>query len=230
MSVSRKDISEETRGGIYSCNDELDQLFASSENRIVVYGRAAAGKTNFVLNVMKCTKEQWVNQCKDSWSMVFINSESMDYTARLVQLGLTDDRIYVIDVLDQLSLISALMEALGAVKTSKCALVIVDSVNSLYRFEASFNPLASEVFVQILELLELASKNVHVIVTAQVHQEEETIELVGKAELGYWASIIIRIDKCNRHRCLVVEKPENKVMRQLFVIDRTGIKWLKHFK
>jgi len=230
MSVSRKDSSEETRSNIYSCNDELDQLFALGENRIVVYGQAAAGKTNFVLNVMKCTKERWIDQCKDSWSMVFINSESMDYRARLIQLGLTDDRIYVVDVLDQLSLISALMEALRTVKTSKCALIIVDSVNSLYRFETSFNPLASEVFVQILELLELASKSVHIIVTAQVHQEEETVELVGKAELSYWASIIIRIDKCDHHRCLVVEKPENKVMRQLFVINRTGIKWLKHFK
>jgi len=230
MLVSRKDSTEETRGNIYSCNDELDRLFALGENRIVVYGQAAAGKTNFALNVMKCTKERWIDQCKDSWSMVFINSESMDYRARLVQLGLTDDRIYVIDVLDQLSLISALMEALRTVKTSKCALIIVDSVNSLYRFESSFNPLASELFVQVLELLELASKNVHIIVTAQVHQEEETVELVGKAELSYWASIIIRIDKCNHHRCLVVEKPENKVVKQLFVIDRTGIKWLKHFK
>jgi len=162
--------------------------------------------------------------------MIFINSESMDYRARLIQLGLTDDRIYVVDVLDQLSLISALVEALRTVKTSKCALIIVDSVNSLYRFEASFNPLASEVFVQILELLELVSKNVHIIVTAQVHQEEEAVELVGKAELSYWASIIIRIDKCGHHRCLVVEKPENKVMRQLFIINRTGVKWLKRFK
>ena len=214
-----------------SCNKELDLILFTEPKKILVYGPAASGKTNFILNVLKCS----VLRIRELHNVhralfVYISTEGSNYIERADQLGLLDseDVLYA-EALDTLHLINLISTLIKSSLISRVAMIAIDSINFHYRVEASSID-ETRRFVTLLTLLDaLSSNGIWILASAQIretvdHLEDSThIEPSGFQYLEPWADVIIRIEVLHQHRILIVEKPKH--LEIPFSIVREGIVW-----
>lgn len=216
---------------VTSCNEKLDSVLFNEPKKILVYGRAASGKTNFILNVLKCT----ISRIKKLHNLrktllVYISTEGSNYLERAEQLGLLDnENVMYAEALDTLHLISLISTLIKSSMIDHVAMMAIDSINFHYRVEAS---LIDEVrrFVMLLTLLDVISSNgVWILASAQIREfdnyiEDSThIEPSGFQYLEPWADVIARIEVLHQHRIFVVEKPRH--LEIPFSIVQEGIVW-----
>ena len=216
---------------VTSCNEKLDSVLFNEPKKILVYGRAASGKTNFILNVLKCT----ISRIKKLHNLrktllVYISTEGSNYLERAEQLGLLDnENVMYAEALDTLHLISLISTLIKSSMIGHVAMIAIDSINFHYRVEAS---LIDEVrrFVMLLTLLDVISSNgVWILASAQIREfdnyiEDSThIEPSGFQYLEPWADVIARIEVLHQHRIFVVEKPRH--LEIPFSIVQEGIVW-----
>ncbi|MEL9940072.1 MAG: hypothetical protein QW632_01150 [Ignisphaera sp.] len=196
-----------------TCNSQLDGILFSKPSKIVVYGIAGSGKTNFLLNILKCSKISNEN-------IVYISTEDPVFINRAIELGLESSNFYFASALSQEHLISLILDSMQF----NVITIIVDSINHLYRVESE-KDYASKLFVDILVLLDsLNKKGIAIITSAQVKLEENII--AGYEYLNIWADKIIEIKVLpNKTRTIRIIKPA--ISHEIpFVITSKGIEWL----
>lgn len=196
-----------------TCNSQLDSILFSKPSKIVVYGAAGSGKTNFLLNILKCSE---IN----NESIVYISTEDPVFIDRAIELGIESSNFYFASALNQEHLISLILESMQF----NVIMIIVDSINHLYRVESG-KDYASKLFVDILVLLDsLNKRGITIITSAQVKLGENIV--AGYEYLDIWADKIIEIRVLpNKTRTIRIIKPA--ISHEIsFVITSNGVKWL----
>jgi len=214
-----------------SCNEKLDSVLFSEPKKILIYGRAASGKTNFILNVIKCS----ISKARETHDLyrtlfVYISTEGPNYIERAEQLGLLDsENVLYAEALDTLHLISLISTLIRTSLISRVAMIAIDSINFHYRVEASSID-ETKRFVTLLTLLDVISSNgIWVLASAQIREAVNNIDDLTHIEpsgfqyLEPWADVIARIEVLHQHRILVVEKPKH--LEIPFSIVKEGIAW-----
>ncbi len=198
-------------------NPLLDTILFDSPSTILVYGIAASGKTNFVLNTIK-------HSMHTNYIIAYISTEGSHYADRVVQMGITNHRVLFGEALDTDHLIELVLDLATHIELSKLLLLAIDSINNFYRSEA-LELEGLRKFVALLALLrEFVELGCFVIVTAQVRESDEGVEPSGLQYLYPWADKIVRIEYKEDMRRLIVEKPTH--LELSFEIHEQGIRWL----
>ncbi len=212
-----------------SCNDILDSILFDKPKKILIYGRAASGKTNLVLNIFKCTIER--ADKNKAPLLVYISTEGSSYLDRADQLNLLENpSILFAEALDNIHLASLIASLFRKQLLKYLAILTIDSINYHYRSEAgSIDELKR--FVALLTLLDtIAVNGVWILATAQVREVVDEVEDHSQTEpsgmqyLEPWADVILRIEAHHSQRKLVIEKPIHNELQ--FRIIHRGIEWL----
>ncbi len=212
-----------------SCNDVLDSVLFDEPKKILIYGRAASGKTNFVLNIFKCTIERAVENRTPF--LVYISTEGSSYLDRANQLNLLEKpSILFAEALDNIHLAGLISSLFRERLLDRLSIFTIDSINYHYRSEAiSIDELKR--FVAILTLLDtIAVNGVWILATAQVREAVDEVEDHSRTEpsgmqyLEPWADVILCIEAHRNQRKLIIEKPVHRELQ--FRITHRGIEWL----
>jgi predicted ATP-dependent serine protease len=198
---------------ISTCNENLDEILFKKPVRAVIYGAAGSGKTNLLLSILKCSKV-------DNLATIFISTEGMTFINRVTRLSIETKNIYFALALSQDHLISLILDSLKY----RTALIIIDSINHLYRVEFKENG-SRNPFTYLLVLLNsINEKGVTIIASAQVRFDENTP--AGFEYLEAWCDTMLELSVLpNKTRVLKIIKPALKTSYK-FVITDYGITWL----
>lgn len=205
------------------CNKELDELIFSKPSKIIIYGEAATGKTNLLLNILRCS----VNKLTSNRVIYYISTEGSIFLEKVRKLKLDDEKIFFSIAIDQHHLATLLIDILRMVDKYFPSCIIIDSINSHYRIE-SHTIEGLMVFTEILTMLDVLNKcNVFIVSSAQIRSVNSEQEIPGHEYLERWADIVLYISREHPfYRVLKFRKPSiDKVL--YFDITLTGIRWIK---
>ncbi len=204
------------------CNEILDSLF-SEPKKILIYGEAASGKTNLILNLLKCSL---ANGFIGKKTAVYISTEGSEYQYRAIQLNLYSPNILFAEAIDQDHLLELILKLYVDIDLMNLGLLVIDSINNFYRVEAeSIDGLKK--FIALLAILSSLNReyNVYILTSAQIRVGEEGLEEPsGMKYLFPWADIVMKTVIGENTRILIVEKPLSFALR--FHIGEDGISWI----
>jgi DNA repair protein RadB len=178
----------------------LDKLLNggfSLKELTLIYGEASTGKTTLVLQTA-------IEAAKALWKTLYIDVDSSFTPQRFTQIaGLNiNEASFNIFVFSPKSFLeqTRIIENLETCLSKSVVLIIVDSITTLYRLEAS-NPekrfvLNRALNRQLAYLAELAKKHeLAVLLTSQVHSllNYADIEPIAKRALLHWCGTIIKL-------------------------------------
>lgn len=203
------------------CNKELDNILFLEPKKLVIYGEAATGKTNLLLNVVKCS----VNSLKSEEAIFYISTEGSTFLNKALKLRLAKENVFFSIAIDQQHLAILLIEILRNLKSYKPVCVIVDSINRHYRVEST-SAEGLIIFIEILTLLDALNRNgAYILTSAQVRYGDQ--EVPGYEYLYRWADIVVyTLREHPFYRVLKIHKPKVDAAFY-FDITLTGIRWLK---
>nr|WP_292459706.1 DNA repair and recombination protein RadB [Methanothermococcus sp.] len=172
-----------------------------------IYGPPGVGKTN--IGIISA-----INFIRKGFKVVYVDTEGGLSIERIKQISGND----IENILDNLIIYepesfeeqSAILEKLFFI--DNLGLVVVDGISSLYRLELSDNVnentrLNRILGKQILTLLKIAKKkNVAVLITNQISDTSNGFKATGGKLLEYWSKTIIRMEKLDKSRELILEK------------------------
>ncbi len=173
--------------------------YVVSRKYVIFYGEAGTGKTSLVLSIIKHLGE----------AFVYFNTEYDVNFERVVQvLGLNCNGLFI-RVYDMSDLIFYIIKALASHKP----VIVVDSLNALYRHEAGINlSVSTKKFAFLNAILKYYSKEKLVLCTAQVSGEEE--EPSGMEVISFYANSLVKLEKeDNLYRKLKIDEKETIVFR-----------------
>jgi DNA repair protein RadB len=203
----------------------LDELLGGGieQGRIYeLFGEEGSGKTNFCLQAIRAFPQ---NNKKIGW----IYTENFP-SERLKQM--CGDRN---DCLDRLIIFGSetFDEQAGVVKrlfaVNRIGMLVIDSFNSLYRIElGKKHGKVEREFYNQLERLELlaAKKNIPIILTCQVYEDENGVQPFGGRSIENFAEIILKFEKLEgkMRRATLVKSPErNPKLNCTFRIIKEGL-------
>ena len=194
---------------------KLDALIFRKPSMWVIYGPAASGKTNLALYLLKL----------NSAHTLYISTEGSIYVERVIQLAPLNAIVKFINVLtleeQLLSLVKALIKSWD--------LIVIDSINSLFRTEILEKKYALTAFNMMLASLRRASrKGTYIILTAQVRAGEEDEEPSGLKYLKFWCDGLLRLEKSKGgNRLIYLIKDKEEIHLGTFRIVREGIRWIR---
>jgi DNA repair protein RadB len=179
------------------CLDRLLHGGLPSNQLTVFYGEAATGKTTIALQYS-------VNCARNNFQVIYLDGDGAFPVERLKQIAPDFDLIAPLilvftpkNFFEQ----TVLVEKLELYLSGNVGLIVVDTINNLYRVaikdsETTFI-LNKELNRQLAYLAYYTKTyNIPVLVTSQVHsslEEGKEIEPVATRALNYWASNIIRL-------------------------------------
>ncbi|MEM1541313.1 MAG: hypothetical protein QW101_02140 [Ignisphaera sp.] len=205
-----------------TCNDYLDELLFSKPKKIIIYGEAATGKTNILLNTIKCSYKSLAQH----EALFFISTEGSSFATRMHLLDIDSRNIFFSIAIDQQHILSNVLEILKNLVSLRPVCIIIDSINYHYRIE-SLTPIGIKFFAELLSLLDILNENgVFIISSAQVRASEDDT-FPGYVYLHYWADIIIELERISKsRRVLRILKPKiDRIFQFNVLVD--GIIWLK---
>ena len=164
----------------------------------LIYGEAATGKTTLAL-------QYTINCARKGYVIIYIDTDgtfpskrfkqmASDYENIAPQIGILTPK----DFFQQ----TILFENLDAYITDKTGLIVVDTINSLYRLEVNHSQrFTYKEFNRNLAYLASVSKKyaLPILLTSQVHaqiqkpSQTEKIEPVATRTLNFWASTIMKL-------------------------------------
>jgi RecA/RadA recombinase len=199
--------------GISICNKEIDEILFKKPVKVVIYGVAGSGKTNLLLNILKCS------QIND-FAAIFISTEGMTFANKIAKLGIETKNTYFAFALSQDHLMSLVLDALRY----RTTLVIIDSINHLYRVEfrerEDLNP-----FIHLLTLLNSVNESGITIITSAQVKFDENIP-AGFEYLKIWCDAMLELSVLpNKTRVLKFTKPTLRNVYR-FVLTDYGVTWL----
>jgi DNA repair protein RadB len=199
-------------------NTPLDKLLNGGIEKDVItniYGPAGSGKTNIAL----CSVIQHIGGKK----VVYVDTEGSFSPERFEQLGGTKDVLKNIIFIEPTSWDEQIknIQNLEKVITKDVALIVIDSLVTLYRLELdqeNFKTINKQLATQYSILSRIARKHkISVLVTNQVYStKDDEIELTSRAIAKYWSKTLIELRRTGTtgHRVAIVRKhrsiPENK--------------------
>jgi len=200
----------------------------------LIYGEADTGKTTIGI---QCA----VNCAKMNFKALYIDSDCTFSIDRCLQISTFNyEPLSLILVLRPSSFEEQglLFEQLDHYITPKVALIVIDTITSLYRLEVEATEktfkINRELHEQLAQLAQLAKEdNVAVLLMSQVRSAiaKQKTEPVAERLLRFWADIIISLRKTPRLgvREAVLEKFLGKIKRTrcFFKLTDTGIKDLR---
>lgn len=211
-------ISANNIEGIITGNKELDRIISSKKGPMLVYGEAGSGKTNFALYVSALNSAMNKN-------ILYINTEGWSIKGRIVMLSQYWDmsRVEFIDLSNFRQQTLFILRRLPKI-IYRYSIVIIDTINNLYRIEEDLNAATRALNTQMAMLYVLSLKfSKNVIVLGQVKAENEREEVSGSTYIRFWSPIIARLEK-NNPRKMLIEKPVEREF--LFEISERGIEWI----
>ncbi len=187
----------------------IDYFLPSGKGFLVVYGEAGAGKTSFSLSLARYIGS----------SFLYINTEGSPVHERALQVLGGLNRGFFLDVHDEWGLLLHLLRVPREVK-----IVFVDSLNGLYRVEASSDiDTARQLFVFINAILKQLSENGKIVVgTAQVTLTGE--EPSGFDIISVYGDNIIRLVRTGEGQVGELLY-ENRVIGR-YRITGDGVRWM----
>ncbi|MEM3979759.1 MAG: hypothetical protein QXF79_00700, partial [Ignisphaera sp.] len=196
-----------------TCNRELDKLVFSRPNKTLIYGEAASGKTNFLLNVIKCSTDP----LKSGYVIFYISTEGSIFLERALKLRILEENIFISIALDQRHLASLILDIMRMLDRYKPLCIIIDSINSHYRVESSTQE-GLAMFVKILAMLDILNRRkIYIISSAQIRSSDEEQEIPGYEYIYRWADIALSITREHPfYRVLRFRKP---YIEKLFYFD-----------
>ncbi|MEM1611486.1 MAG: AAA family ATPase [Sulfolobales archaeon] len=166
--------------GFYQLDEDL---FIEGEP-LIIYGEPASGKTNLVLKILR-------ESLRSGMEAAYISTEGSIVVERMEEIGVLDFPNLAIGFANSLSHLAQLVSEAVATGYS---LVVIDSVNSLYRSSVGFVKRANEIFLGILAMVKIAaSLGRWVIATAQVREVGEEIEPSGADLISFYCRNIAKI-------------------------------------
>jgi DNA repair protein RadB len=209
-------------------NSPLDKLlnggieFGSITN---VYGPAGSGKTNITLStILSCTKKT-----------LYIDTEGSFSFERFHQIGGTEEHLKNIVFYEPSTWeeqCKRIAELEKIIEKENIGLIIVDSLVTLYRLhleQNNFQETNRQLATQYSLLLKNARKyHIPVLVTNQVYESGDSIEMTSRDVGKYWSKAIIQLKRLDRpnHRLAILKKhrslPEEKSIE--FEIVQNGFK------
>jgi DNA repair protein RadB len=220
-----------------STNSPIDKLLDGGleEDAITnIYGPAGSGKTNIALSsVLAC--------CGRGKRVIYIDTEGSFSLDRFKQMGGNEKilkNIFMVDIHNWEEQHKKIQDLERIVEKEKdIGLIVIDSLVALYRLEMDENNF-SEINKQLATQYSIFSKIVRkhgipVLVTNQVYNKGDTVELTSRQVARYWSKTLIelkRLDKENQ-RVAVLRKhrslPEGRMIE--FEITGTGLKQVGKF-
>ena len=194
--------------------DSLDRLLEGgipTKTVTLIYGEAETGKTTLALQCV-------INCARIGYKSFFIDCDSSFSSKRLLQIASENYEEVASQIIlarptnfkEQTHLINELEKYI----TEKFALIIVDTITSLYRVELGEEnkktfALNRELNQQIALLAQIAkTKNVSVIITSQVQnvflKDEILIEPVATRILKFWSEVIIKLKPTSKSHLIQV--------------------------
>ncbi|PKM92215.1 MAG: DNA repair and recombination protein RadB [Euryarchaeota archaeon HGW-Euryarchaeota-1] len=163
------------------------------------YGKPATGKTNILLFLA-------VKYAQQGKKVLFIDVDGGFSIARIKQMLKTNaekalNNIYVASPRTFEDQIREIKNLRKEVEKDQISLVIVDSIILLYRLELgeNFQEVNRELGKQLAELRDVARTfKIPIIVTNQVREWNEQVEMVGGDILKYWSKVIFKTEKTSK--------------------------------
>lgn len=191
----RKIVSERVSSGV-SFIDKLLEGGLELDAITTLYGPAGAGKTNLALLAA-------VETVKRGKKVIYIDTEGGFSVERLKQIA-SNYKIVLDNVLflrpvsfeEQKDMILKLKESIN----DKIGLIVVDTLNMLYRMQRSYNEDdkgVQDLNAQLLALNELSRKhNIPVLLTSQVYSafENKKVKIVGGDVMLYTSKCLLEIE------------------------------------
>jgi len=175
-----------------------------------VYGEYATGKTSYCLQAAKAVSDA-------GRRTVYIDTENGFSAERAVQMGgtklLRDIRVFNPDTLEEQT---AIVRGLEGSLSDDVGLIVIDSLVSLYKVDATDADkrveLVSDLSLQLLVLSRIARKrDIPVIFTNHVYGKFDSNELVpiGGNTVRYWSKVIIMLERKtnSRRKAFLVRHP-----------------------
>lgn len=208
-----------------------------------IYGPGGSGKSNFIL-LAAC------HQAKKDKKIIFIDTEGSFSIDRINQIsgGLPEFVLKNIIILKTTSFQeqkNAFLKLEKELKSENIGLIIVDSINMLYRLELAdarkkdseeVKKVNLDLAKQMKSLNEIARKReIPVLITSQVYNEflseedwlagkERSVGIVGGDLLKYWSKCIIELKNQNGKRKAIIRKHRSLPEKELnFEICNEGI-------
>jgi DNA repair protein RadB len=200
----------------------------------LVYGEAHTGKSSLALQcAVDCARKQL--------KTIFIDSDNTFSTNRLAQIANRDlnsvSPLIFISKPRSFNEQSSLIENLDEYASKGVVLIIVDTIQSLYRLELGTIEktfiLNRELNRQIAYLVEVAkTRNIAVLLLSQVHSvvqhNEMQMEPVAKRVLKFWAHSILNLNLTGKpvfREALVEKHFEAQLIgsRCLFMLNKAGV-------
>ncbi|MBC5792835.1 MAG: DNA repair and recombination protein RadB [Nanohaloarchaea archaeon] len=192
-----------------------------------VFGESGSGKTNFCIQVA-------ANVCENGDKAVYIDTEKGFSPERFTQIA-SDEALENIVVNEPVTFeeqVDAIMSLESVVEKHDPEIIIVDSLVSLYRLQATGDKVqkVNQTLSQLLShLSKIARKEeIPVLVTNQVYTsfDEDDLELVGRDVPRYWSKCLLKLSTVEQGiRKAEIEKhrsmPEGKSRR--FKITDDGL-------
>ncbi|HIH98150.1 MAG TPA: DNA repair and recombination protein RadB [Thermoplasmata archaeon] len=188
-----------------------------------IYGVEGSGKTNLCLQAFK----RYVPNKRVAW--IYTEKFSTERFKQLV--GGSDYRKTHRKLLGyNCSSLKEQVETIKRIsKLNSIGLLIVDSINAWYRVELEKNKESVQrSFINQLEELELMAneRNIPVIITSQVYENEQSIQPFAGKRIGMFAKSILKLEKLERgvrKATLMKHRVNPKGMSCLFRISAEGL-------
>ncbi len=201
---------------IYSGNNELDKILNNRDKFYLIYGDAGSGKTSFVSKIAR------ESVLRGSKTLYICTEGSISIEKLLSDPAVIDSDIRFVFPRSLAELLKTIIIA----SLSDFDLIIIDSVNYLYRVEGGYSYRSNEIFTSIISLLHYDSRLLgrYVLATAQVRETEEGFEPSGVVFLDFYIPYMIRSSK--RDINLFEIFLENDKRRFLFSLRRNDLVWI----
>jgi len=191
-------------------NDKLklyDELLLKKNSVILIYGEAGTGKTNLVLHLLTRIRNE---KCKG----IYVSTEGKTYQALIDKERF--NHILFVEVYSMEQLNKLFLELIPYVIGKDVRVVVIDTINSLYRLQEDLEYAVIALNMQLAMLHKLSRMGCTAIITGQVRGQLEeshittaSIDVSGALYLRFWSDVIIRLERMGVRRMLIVEKPIN---------------------
>lgn len=202
---------------IYTGSTVLDEALSRSGSRfVVVYGGPGSGKTNLVLKILRESVSRGLRG-------LYISTEGSIQLSRLYEL-VEDRHLDNILVATPASLTELLKVFIESIDTA-VDIVVIDSINYLYRIEAGSSYRSNEMFLSVLALTSLLSRisDRFFLYTAQVRETEEGEEPSGIDLMRFYDPYMIRSRRVSGDTHEITLEREGLVLR--FRIEERDVVW-----
>ncbi|MFH1547574.1 MAG: DNA repair and recombination protein RadB [bacterium] len=193
-----------------------------------VFGPAGFGKTNIVISTMLGCKNR----------IIYIDTEGSFSTERFQQMGGNETNLKQIILIEpdswkkQHETIANLEKM---VSKEKIDLIVIDSLVALYRLEMdakTYQTTNRQLSVQYAILSNLARKlKIPVLVTSQVYNIGDDVEITSKTIAKYWSKCMIEISRGERENQRIATLRKHRSIQEgkrvMFEITNTGLKEVK---